>query len=129
MHLDLDAPRRMSSLRREQLAFAQLSRIIRRIRGQARGTPCMLASLTSSTSSKFSVNWRACDILAPMVVFWPPELPLKSGELCGKTRHTFFGSARLVSGPYSVCMADSTAPKFSIHVCATRILIRILTGT
>ena len=26
-----------------------------------------------------------------------PELPLKSGELCGKTRHTFFGSARLVS--------------------------------
>ena len=65
MHLDLDAPRRMSSLRREQLAFAQLSRIIRRIRGQARGGV--------------------------------PELPLKSGELCGKTRHTFFGSARLVS--------------------------------
>ena len=41
----------------------------------------------------------------------PPELPLKSGELCGKTRHTFFGSARLVSGPYSVCTADSTALK------------------
>ena len=37
MHLDLDAPRRMSSLRREQLAFAHLSRIIHRIRGQARG--------------------------------------------------------------------------------------------
>ena len=34
---------------------------------------------------------------------------IKYGELCGKTRHTFFGSARLVSGPYSVCMADSTA--------------------
>ena len=39
MHLDLDAPRRMSTRRGEQLAFAQLSRIIRRIRGQARGAP------------------------------------------------------------------------------------------
>ena len=37
MHLDLDAPRRISTRRGEQLAFAQLSRIIHRIRGQARG--------------------------------------------------------------------------------------------
>ena len=73
MHLDLDAPRRMSTRRGEQLAFAQLSRITRRIRGQARGGHILYA---------------------------PPKLPLKFGELCGKTRHTFFGSARLVSGPY-----------------------------
>ena len=42
-----------------------------------------------------------------------PKLPLKSGELCGKTRHTFFGSARLVSYRgerlYTVYTADSTA--------------------
>ena len=31
------------------------------------------------------------------VLYACPKLPLKSGELCGKTRHTFFGSARLVS--------------------------------
>ena len=30
--------------------------------------------------------------------YGPPQLPLKSGELCGKTRHTFFSSARKV--PY-----------------------------
>ena len=58
----------------------------------------LFSSFLRSYCKTVSVNWRACDILAPMVVFWPPELSLKSGELCGKTRHTFFSSARKV--PY-----------------------------
>ena len=33
-----------------------------------------------------------------MAMNMAPELPLMYGELCGKTRHTFFGSARKV--PY-----------------------------
>ena len=59
MHLDLDAPRRMSTRRGEQLAFAQLSRIIHRIWRQARGGSLLylFCRLFSSFAASFPIHW------------------------------------------------------------------------